>query len=105
MAHEFYSGLKDGPGYIFLADKDKNICMEIPYTNMLKFDCRQNFSEDAFFGYDPMNPLYSFHTGPQCMEWEICVRNNISDPGQALFTVTANEQRNVEHEKLEALLE
>jgi len=89
------------PGYVLLADTNKNVFMEIPYSNLRDIHCAHEY-EDTVIGDDPLHFAYYAPTYKR-IDWTIrCSKS--AGPHDALYTIIDRQLDDADPGKLEALL-
>lgn len=91
------------PGYVFLADADKNTFMEIPYSNMKEI----NISEDRRDETIMDDPLYFHMPVSRYVDWTIRFGKSLDGSNKTIYTVfnkPVKPEPEVDTDELEALL-
>lgn len=88
------------PGYVLLADANKNVYMEIPYSDMKEI----NVSEDRCDEMIMDDPLHWHAPVSRYVCWTIRFGKSLDGGDQTIYKVLNTQEPEVNHDELEALL-
>lgn len=85
-------------GYVFLADDNKNVFMEIPYSNLKEISVSDDLHDQAILN----DPLAWYAPVRRYAEWTLRFGKLINEDDPSVYTIV--NHRDADPEKLEALL-
>lgn len=89
------------PGYVFLADADKNIFMEIPYSNMKEISVFDNLQNQAILN----DPFAWYAPVRRYAEWTLRFGKLMDENDPTAYTIIDASENKANSDEIMALLD